>query len=141
LALVLSWLAYRQRIKYHPQPRLVAEWERAALSHYEVPVRQVGITNYGDAVARDLVMTVPYSARGNSRWAKRSELSPGETWWVMVPMVSGADMIETGMGLKFVAPEGGGAPERVRALVTWRQAPFADKRRRQRFAEPREVSG
>lgn len=139
VALVLSWLAYRQRIKYHAQPKLVASWERDPLGHYEVPVRQVRITNYGDAVARDLTVAIPSSARGGAPWDKRVELLPGDTWSVMVPLVSGADWRQGGMQMTFRVVRGGGADERPKLVLAWRQSPFADRKRRLTVRAPRLV--
>lgn len=136
LALGLSWMAYRQRVRYHPQPRLVPDWERPELSHYPVPVRQVGFTNHGDASARDVVAVVSSSARRRKAWDKKAELAPGETWWVMVPLVSEADWRHGGMGLSFSALEGSEAV-RPEVVLEWRQAPFAARKRRRRFRGPR----
>ena len=136
LALGLSWMAYRQRVRYHPQPRLEPSWERGSLTHHAIPVQQVGFTNHGDAAARDLVALVPSSARGDRAWLTRSELAPGQSWWINVPLVSGADWGDGPEGNVFIAAEG---DERVRpeVVLEWRQAPFAARKRRKRFRGPR----
>ncbi|MDR6866793.1 hypothetical protein J2Y69_001392 [Microbacterium resistens] len=138
LALGISWMAYRQRVRYHAQPKLVPSWERAELTHYEVPIRQLALTNYGDAVARDVVSLVPSSARGRDPWEKKAEIAPGETWWVMVPLVAGVQWGEGGMDRFFNVTSGDGKRVRPEVVVEWRQAPFRGPKRREVFRGPRD---
>jgi len=136
VALALSWLAYRQRVKYHPQPKLVANWDRPVLGHYAVKTRQVGITNFGDATARDLSLVVPHSARRQAPWKARAELAPGDTWVELLPMQTGADWREGTEGVMFSVADGGGQEVRPEAVLSWRQAPFAKRKKRIVFRGP-----
>ncbi|WP_251440124.1 hypothetical protein [Microbacterium sp. USTB-Y] len=130
MSFVLSWLAFRQRARYHPQPKLVEDWSQPTKLFGGVPLRQVALTNHGDASARDLTIAIGSSVRRSGRWDKRAELEPGETWTVMVPLATGVVRARGGMGTSYSIADGGGKPYRPRLLIEWRQAPFHRGKRR-----------
>ena len=132
VALVLSWLAYRQTARYHPQPKLVFEWDRE-LKMGSLPAYRVFIANHGDAAARDLEFTVQTTARYPKPWEARMVLEPADSWVCDVPLVTGADWGEGSMGRVWKGNE-----ERVSPLVTltWRQAPFDGRKKRMQGRPP-----
>lgn len=131
-ALVLSWLAYRQTARYHPQPKLVFEWEEET-SGPSVPAYRMRIVNHGDAAARDLELYVATTARARGLWDEHPVLAPGGSWRCVIPLVEGADWGRTSMGVRLT---GGGPPVRPTVTLTWRQPPFAGPKKRLKGKPP-----
>lgn len=123
IALALSWLAYRQKVRYHPQPKLVFEWERE-LTGAPIPLYRVWIYNHGDASATDLKFFVESTARYPLASDDRIALAPGESWPCDVPLRAGAKWGEGAEGIMWSASE---EPVRPRVRLTWRQAPFSGR--------------
>jgi hypothetical protein len=132
VALVLSWLAYRQTARYHPQPKLVFEWD-GETPGAPVPLARVWIANHGDAAATDLEFFVESTARHPKRWDERVRLAPGESWLCDVPLRENAERGEGGMGTFWTA---GDKAVRPRVRLTWRQAPFAGPKRQMTAQTP-----
>lgn len=137
-ALLLSWLAYRQRARYHPQPKLVASWDRVASERDGVRTLGVVITNHGDASARDLEAVVPSSARGLAPWQSRIELAPGHGWGLVVPTQIGADWHDGARDPVFTLADRSGREARPLVVVYWRQSPFSGRKKRVTFRGPKD---
>ncbi|MBT9608145.1 hypothetical protein [Microbacterium sp.] len=121
VALALSWFAYRQTARYHPQPKLVLEWE-GELRGVVVPLYRVWIANHGDAAATDLEFFVETAVRYPEAWDDRLRLEPGESWPCDVPL---RDRAARGEGAEGTVWFGEEREVRPRVLLTWRQAPFS----------------
>jgi hypothetical protein len=133
LALLVSWLAYRQRARFHAQPKLVVEWgERLQPVDDGLFLRESVIVNHGDASARDLRVGVEFTADKDRPWLIVDVLEPGHRTRLSVPVVDGVSQGEGAYGTiyqrigdpatyRFVTP---------RVTLRWRQAPFGGKIRK-----------
>lgn len=134
-ALVLSWLAFRQKARYHPQPKLVLEWDEVTTAR-KFPMQRVHVADHGDAAARDLRLLVETTARYPRSWEDRVALEPGEFWICDIPLVDGLDWGYGGLGQTFIATGPEPRPVRPVARLTWRQPPFGGRVQSMRVRVP-----
>ncbi|MEF3404033.1 hypothetical protein [Agromyces sp. CCNWLW203] len=131
-ALLVSWLAYRQRVRYHPQPKLVLEWGKEMRPRDGLFTRDLAIVNHGDAAARDVRVDFEDTESDDKPWDGKDVLEPGARMLIDAPLVDRMSWGEGGMGItwtrsgdpsdyKYVTP---------RATVKWRQAPFGGRQHR-----------
>jgi len=130
VALLLSWFAYRQRVRFHAQPKLVFEWSKGLQpTNNGLFVREGSIVNHGDASARDLRVKAEFMVEGEFPWHRQDVLEPGGRIRLSLPVVDGVSQGFQGGVLvyerhadpttyRFVTP---------RVTVRWRQAPFRGK--------------
>lgn len=130
LALLLSWLAYRQRARYHSQPKLLVEWGEGVYPVNDgLMARDAVIVNHGDASARDLRVEVEYTSETDRPWLAADVLEPGQRIGLTVPVVDGVSQGEGAYGTIFLRHGDPATYKFVTPRVTmrWRQAPFGGK--------------
>lgn len=139
LALIVSWVAYRQRVKYHPQPKLTNMWAQLLNESNGLYLRRGTIWNHGDAPARDLQLEVEHVDNAGLVWNSRNVLEPGEHWSFTIPVVDGVSKHQYGRGWEYErhAPAETYRMVTPRVTVTWRQPPYSAGPKRMRIDPPR----
>jgi hypothetical protein len=136
-AIVLSVRTGRQAARYHPQPKLIEEWDGLEVAGGGLFVRLGSLHNRGDAPARDLRISVEYAS--TEPWQAHELLAPGEKLMLQIPVVDRMSIGEGAAGTaynrdgdrrdyKFVTP---------RVTMSWRQAPFDGKPRKKLILPPK----
>lgn len=126
-ALWVSWTAYRQRVRYHPQPKLVAEWSQSIDTASGLFFRELKLYNRGDAAARDVRIYVKGTVNNpDGLWAQYELIDPAEFKTIRVPLVAG---VRKGRGAYGVVYERDDETStysvgRPPVRIAWRQAPF-----------------
>ena len=125
-ALLVSWAAYRQRVRYHPQPKLVLEWGERIEPRNGLFTRDLVIVNHGDAAARDVRVDFEFADSKSKPWDVEDVLEPGKRMRINAPLV---DRMHWGVGSlgRVLSRSGDPSDYRLvtpRVTVTWRQAPF-----------------
>ena len=136
-ALVVSWIAYRQRVRYHPQPKLMLEWSERIEPTSGLFFRRATIFNRGDAVARRVQVEVRPSE--TTPWHAVEEIEPGKSLTIRVPVVDGVKLTHGARGVSF---DRVGAPENYRfvtptVFVRWIQVPLDAKPRIAKWTAPK----
>jgi hypothetical protein len=138
-AIIISVVAYRQRIKYHPQPFLDVEWDTKLTPYSGIFVRYGQLFNHGDAPARDVRLSVTSGITKNGEpWMKQEIIQPSKFMNVIAPVVDRVTMGQGGIGLVFNR-EGDPADYKFVTpvlTVTWRQPPFEGKQHLKPFTAP-----
>jgi hypothetical protein len=139
VALVFSVIAYRQRIKFHPQPHLVPEWSKRVDPSSGFFFRSCTLWNHGDAPARDLEITTDSGTSSDgSPWDKSVVLEPGKHFDFRVPLV---DRVVQTVQAGLVHYDRSGDPGDYRTVtptvtVTRLQPPFEGKRQSAQLRPP-----
>jgi hypothetical protein len=140
-ALVVSIAAFRQRARYHPQPKLVLVWEDKLR-----PIgnglfgRAATIHNHGDAGARDLQLDVSTGIPNTGgAWHRETVLEPGSEAHIIAPVINDVTTGYGSMGRVYNRQADPATYAFVTPTVTarWRQAPFGGKPREKRWRAPR----
>ena len=140
LALLVSLQSYRQRERYHPQPKLVVEWDRKLVPANGIFMRWGVLYNHGDAPARDVAIDVEYAiTRDGQPWDQLLLLEPGAFHKFGVPVVDG---VYQASGIVGSNMEREGSPESYRMVTpevtfSWRQPPFDRKPRTMKEYPPK----
>lgn len=126
-AFVLSLVAFRQRIRYAPQPKLIIEWGKV-YDFYGIPLQRAVLVNHGDAAARDLRIEIEHTATNGEPWQTMDALEPTGRVNFSAPLIDGVRVGWNANGQAYIR-DGDGPRRRVEPVVTlrWRQAPFANR--------------
>lgn len=124
-AFILSIRAFRQRARYHPQPKLLIEWGDVE-PFGGLWVRSATLVNHGDAPARDIRIEVEFAATSERPWESADVLNEGERFQFGAPVIDG---VRHGWGAYGESYERDADPKTYRVVtptvvVRWRQAPF-----------------
>lgn len=137
VALFLSVATFRQRVRYHPQPRLDVLWPSAVRVSEGVPYLNVQIVNNGDSAARDVHLVANTLAKDSKLIDSTPVLEPGSGMNLIVPVIMGTKATSD-FALRLEAPQSGWQPVRPVLTVTWREAPFRRRKpRRLRQRSPK----
>jgi hypothetical protein len=138
-ALWVSVAAFRQKARYHPQPKLIVSWSHRLEPSSGLFLRSATVTNHGDAPARDLTIEVPTArTEGGQAWVSAQVLEPSQSWSTKVPVV---DRVVKSPSVRGVSYERTGDPGDY-AFITptvvlrWRQPPFSGRRKHLRSRAP-----
>lgn len=139
-ALLVSLQSYRQRERYHPQPKLVVEWEPKLVPANGIFMRWGYLYNHGDAPARDVEIRVEHAITRNGKpWDQLLFIDPGGFHKFGIPVVDNVFQLPGAVGLHM---DREGTPESYRMVTpevtfSWRQPPFDRKPRTMKEHPPK----
>ncbi len=136
-ALVISWVAYRQRVRYHPQPKMMLEWSERLDPDSGLFFRRAYIINRGDAVARHVIVNVAPSQ--TTPWTVIEAIEPGQSERLSIPVVDGVSWKQEAIGISYGRS---GTPESYKFVtpvvsVSWIQVPLDGKPKVRKWTAPK----